>query len=171
MKIWEFRILWNVRYSSKIKIQGLQNGRNCNYVPSKIGKIDLLLGFTKWKLQISLPSDPLVNSGSHLLVIFSDGSNTILLNIDQTRTSFFEHRTNSNVSISLWSNSNTLFLASNKQTSNIKPNRAFTRFTKLLIEQTRTSNGLKRVHLLVIEQFYPPLNSSYALESWRSSIL
>ena len=32
-----------------------------------------------------------------------------------------------------------LILASNKRTSNIEPNRAFTRFTKLLVEQTRTS--------------------------------
>ena len=32
-----------------------------------------------------------------------------------------------------------LFLASNEQTSNIEPNRDFTIFTKLLIEQTRTS--------------------------------
>ena len=86
----------------------------------------------------------------------SDGSNTILSNIDRTRTSFFEHRTNSNVFIYWWSNSNTLFLASNEQTSNIKPNRAFTKFTKLLIELTqtsffRTSNELEHVHLLVIE--------------------
>ena len=69
----------------------------------------------------------------------SDGSNTILSNIDRTRTSFFEHRTNSNVFIYWWSNSNTLFLASNERTSNIEPNRAFTKFTKLLIELTRTS--------------------------------
>ena len=33
------------------------------------------------------------------LVNFSDGSNTILSNIDRTRTPFFEHRTNSNVFI------------------------------------------------------------------------
>ena len=32
-------------------------------------------------------------------VFTSDGSNTILSNIDRTRTSFFEHRTNSNVFI------------------------------------------------------------------------
>ena len=32
-----------------------------------------------------------------------------------------------------------LFLASNERTSNIEPNRDFTIFTKLLIEQTRTS--------------------------------
>ena len=31
--------------------------------------------------------------------VSSDGSNTILSNIDRTRTSFFEHRTNSNVFI------------------------------------------------------------------------
>ena len=39
----------------------------------------------------------------------SDGSNTILLNIKQTRTSFFEHHMNSNVFFYWWSNSNTLF--------------------------------------------------------------
>ena len=77
-------------------------------------------------------------------------------NIERSRTSFFEHRTNSNVFIYWWSNSNTLFLASNDWTSNFKPNRAFTRFTKLLFEVTRTSlfrtsNELERVHLLVIE--------------------
>ena len=33
------------------------------------------------------------------LQIASDGSNTILSNIDRTRTSFFEHRTNSNMFI------------------------------------------------------------------------
>ena len=51
----------------------------------------------------------------------SDGSNTILSNIKWTRTSFLEHRTNTNVVIYLWLNSNTWILASNKRTSNIKP--------------------------------------------------
>ena len=37
----------------------------------------------------------------------SDGSNTILLYIKRNRTSFFEHRTNSNMFIYLRSNSNT----------------------------------------------------------------
>ena len=55
------------------------------------------------------------------------------------RLSFFEHRTNLNVFIYLWSNSNTLFLALNDRTSNFEPNRAFTRFTKLLIKLTGTS--------------------------------
>ena len=50
------------------------------------------------------------------------------------------------------------YFASNKRTSNIEPNRAFTRFIELLIEQTRTmyiwtSNKLERIHLLVIELF------------------
>ena len=86
----------------------------------------------------------------------SDGSNTILSNIERTRTSFFEHRKNTNVFIYWWSNSNTLFLASNDRTSNFEPNRAFTRFTKSLFELTptslfRTSNELERVHLLVIK--------------------
>ena len=49
----------------------------------------------------------------------------------------------------LWSNSNTLFLASNEQTSN---NWTIAKFTELLIEQTwnpifRTLNELKPVHL------------------------
>ena len=44
--------------------------------------------------------------------------------------------------------------------SNIEPNRAFTRFTNLLFELTRTSlfrtsNELERVHLLVIELEHP----------------
>ena len=79
-------------------------------------------------------------------------SNTILSNIDRTRTSFFEHRTNSNVFICWWSNSNTLFLASNDRTSNFEPNRAFTTLTKSLI---RTLNELERVHLMVIELKHP----------------
>ena len=59
-----------------------------------------------------------------------------------------------------WSNSNTLFLASNDRTSNFELNRAFTRFTKLLFELTRTSlfrtwNELERVHLLAIELEHP----------------
>ena len=90
----------------------------------------------------------------------SDGSNTILSNIERTRTSFFEHRKNTNVFIYWWSNSNTLFLASNDRTSNFEPNRAFTRFTKSLIELTQTpffqtSNELERVHLLVTELKHP----------------
>ena len=93
-------------------------------------------------------------------VWLSDGSNTILSNIERTWTSFFEHRTNSNVFIYWWSNSNTLFLASNDRTSNFEPNRALNRFTELLFKLTRTSlfwtsNELKRVHLLVIELEHP----------------
>ena len=43
---------------------------------------------------------------------------------------------------------------------NIEPNRTFTKFTKLLIELTRTSffrtsNELERVHLMVIELEHP----------------
>ena len=75
------------------------------------------------------------------------------------RTSFFEHRTNSNVFI-YSSNSNTLFFASNDRTSNIEPNMPFTSFAKLLFELTRTSlfrisNELECVHLLVIELEHP----------------
>ena len=93
-------------------------------------------------------------------LLSSDGSNTILSNIDRTRTSYFEHRTNSNMFICWWSNSNTLFLASNDRTSNFEPNTVFTTFTKLLIELTwtsfsRTSNELERVHLIVIELKHP----------------
>ena len=85
---------------------------------------------------------------SQIHLATSDGSNTILLNIVWTRTSFFEH----------WVN--TLFLASNKRKSNNDPNRVFTRFTKLLIELTWTSffqtlNKLQHVHLLVIELEHP----------------
>ena len=44
--------------------------------------------------------------------------------------------------------------------TNIEPNRAFTRFTKLLIELTRTSffqiqKELEHVHLLIIELEHP----------------
>ena len=85
------------------------------------------------------------------IVRTSDGSNTILMTIKRTRISFFEHRTNSNVFIYWWSNLNTLFLASNEQKSNIEPNRAFTRFTKLLIKLSRKSNVLEHLCLLVIE--------------------
>ena len=45
----------------------------------------------------------------------------LLQNINRSRTSFFENRTNLNVFIYWWSNSKTLFLAPNKQTSNIEP--------------------------------------------------
>ena len=95
---------------------------------------------------------------------YSDGSNTILSNIEWTWTSFFIHQMNSNVFIYWWSNLNTWILASNEWTSNIKPKRpsftTFTRFTKLLIKQTwtssfRTSNELERVHFLVIEFKHP----------------
>ena len=62
--------------------------------------------------------------------------------------------------LELWTNSNTQFMALNKQTLNIRPNWAFNRFTKSLIEQFRasffgTSNRLQRVHLLVIELEHP----------------
>ena len=67
---------------------------------------------------------------------------------------------NSNMFIYWWSNSNTIILASNDRTSNLKPNRAFTRFTKLLTELTqtsfyRTSNEHKLVHLLAIKLRHP----------------
>ena len=55
---------------------------------------------------------------------------------------------------------NTILLVLNKRTSNIERNRAFTRFSKLLIEQARTSffrtlNELEPVHILVIERKQP----------------
>ena len=59
------------------------------------------------------------------LVLPSDRSNTILSNIERTRTSFFEHRMNLNVFIYGWSNSNTLFLALIKWTSNNEPNKPY----------------------------------------------
>ena len=98
-------------------------------------------------------------------IISSDGSNPISLNIEQTWTSFFEHWMKSNMFIYWWLNSNKLFLASNDQTSNLEPNRAFIRFIKLLIELTgtsffRTSNELEGVHLLVIELQHPILASN-----------
>ena len=80
--------------------------------------------------------------------INSDVSNTIVSNIERTPTSFFKHRTNLKVFI--------YWLAWNDRTSNFEPNKAINRFTKLLIEQTRTLfffwtlNELKCVHLLVI---------------------
>ena len=45
----------------------------------------------------------------------------------------------------------TLFFASNERKSKIESNRAFARFTKLLIKQTRTSNEFELVHLFEIE--------------------
>ena len=88
----------------------------------------------------------------------SDGSNTILSNVERSRTSFFEHRMNSN----------TLFLASNNQTSNFELDKAFTRFTKLLFELTRTSlfrkpKELERFHLLVIELEHPIFGFEHCL--------
>ena len=74
------------------------------------------------------------------------------------RTPFFSNiqRTWTCSFIFWWLNWNTLFFALNNWTSNFKPNRAFTRFTKLLIELTRTSFfrtsiKLESVHILVIE--------------------
>ena len=90
----------------------------------------------------------------------SDVSNTILLNIERTQTSFYKHQTNLNVFIYWGSNSNNLLLALIELTSNIELTKVFTRFTKLLIQLTRTSifqtsNRFERVHLLVIELEHP----------------
>ena len=65
-----------------------------------------------------------------------------------------------NVFIYWQANSNALFLVLNEQALNIKPNRAITRFARLLIVQTWTSffwtsNELKCVHLLVIDLKHP----------------
>ena len=57
--------------------------------------------------------------GLRLAENISDGLNTILLNNEKTRILFFKHRTNSNLFIYWWSNSNILFLALNKRTSNL----------------------------------------------------
>ena len=56
--------------------------------------------------------------------------------------------------------------------TNIEPNKAFTKFTKLLIELTRTSffqisNELERVHLLEIELKHP----IFAFEHRTSNIV
>ena len=78
-------------------------------------------------------------------VNFSDGSNTILSNIDRTRTCpFVDDRTRTPY---FWLRT-------------IEPNTVFTTFTKLLIELTRTSffrtsNELERVHLMVIDLDHP----------------
>ena len=93
----------------------------------------------------------------------SDGSNTIYRTsnkLEQNRTSFFKHRINSNMFIYMWLKSNILFLASNDWTLNFEPNKAFTRFTKLLIKLTWTlffwtSNELEHIHLLVIKLEHP----------------
>ena len=67
------------------------------------------------------------------LKLNSDGWNTIISNIKWTQTSFFEHRTNSNMFIEHPN------FASNERTSNTEINRALTIFAKLLIELTQTS--------------------------------
>ena len=93
------------------------------------------------------------NTGNQIQTVLTNWTTFSLIVMGRTpfyRTSFFEHQTNSN----------TLFLASNEWTSNFKPNRDFTRFTKLLIKLTqksffRTSNELECVHLLVIELKHP----------------
>ena len=54
---------------------------------------------------------------------------------NEHRTTSFEHRTNLNMFFYWWSNSNTLFLASNDLISSFEPDRAFTRFTKMLQHQ------------------------------------
>ena len=79
--------------------------------------------------------------------------------IQRFKSSHFEHQTNSNVFIYLLviELKHTIF---GFEQTNIKPNRAFTWFTKLLIEHTRTSffqtlNELKHVHLFMIELEHP----------------
>ena len=75
--------------------------------------------------------------------INSDGSNTILSNIERTQ-----------MCLSIGDQSRTPYFLLCRM--NIEPNWAFTRFSKPLIELTRmaffpTSKELKCVHLLVIE--------------------
>ena len=84
---------------------------------------------------------------------------TKLLN-ELTRTSFFRTSNELKVVCLLVIEFEHPILASNDRTSNLKPNRAFTRFTKLLTELTqasffRTSNELKLVHLLAIKLKHP----------------
>ena len=64
----------------------------------------------------------------------SFGSNSILWKIEQTRTSFFEHWTNSNMFNYWWLNSSIPFLASNERTSNLNMYKAFSRFARLVVE-------------------------------------
>ena len=64
----------------------------------------------------------------------SYGSNTILSNIERTRTSSYEHRSNSNLFINWWVNSKTLILDSNKLTSNIEPKRSLLNFPSNRLE-------------------------------------
>ena len=94
-------------------------------------------------------------------------SNTILWNIKRTWTLVFEHWTTSNMFIYWWSNSNTLFLASNDRTSNFEPNRAFTRFTKSLIQLTRTS--LFRTNLNMFIYWYSNSNTLFLASNNRTS--
>ena len=95
----------------------------------------------------------------------SDGSNTILSNIEWTQTSFYEYQTNSNGDRTR----RPYFWLLTIEHRNFEPNMAFTRFTKLLFKLTRASlfrtlNELERVHLLVIK----PKNPIFGFE--RSNI-
>ena len=79
---------------------------------------------------------------------FGDGLDIILANINLTQTSFFEHRTNSNVFIYWWSNSNTWILGSNERTSNIKPKRPLLNYLQNRLEHNffehRTDSNIVR---------------------------
>ena len=92
----------------------------------------------------------------------SDGSNTILSNIEQTRASFFKHRTNLNVFIYWWLNSNTHFWLQmiEHRTSNIV--RPITNKLKSIDfhfeDFWRLSNK---------SQFNEPLLIYFSLEMWR----
>ena len=71
------------------------------------------------------------------LKLVSDGSNTILLNIEGTRTLFFEWNIKrTQIHLLLIELEDPIF---DFEQTNIEPNRAFTRITKLLIELTQTS--------------------------------
>ena len=74
-----------------------------------------------------------------------------------TRTSFFEHLTNSNVFIYWWSNLNNWILASNEWTSNIEPLLYLLKYSSNRFEHHLfwTSNSFEHVHLLVIYLEHP----------------
>ena len=53
--------------------------------------------FFNFVLKLSVYAEAYPSLSLNLVVLFCDGPNIILLNIEQTRTSFFEHQTDSNV--------------------------------------------------------------------------
>ena len=124
--------------------------------------------FSIWELKTLIESESLVEHISFSNYLFaallsihiSDGSNTVFSNIDRTRTSFFEHRTNLNVFMMIeLEHMNFCFEQMDMEHQTLK---AFTKYTRKFTKQTETSSfrtliGLKRVHLLLIELEHPIL--------------